>query len=76
MAGIGDHFGVLVQRALINFERRGDPRLPPLREFLVRNVEDDRVGDGVDGDHIVILDESDRTAFLSFGDDVANNEPM
>ena len=75
-ARIADKFRVLVQRALVHLEGRGDPRLPPLRKLRVRNVENDRVADRVNGNHISILNESDRTAFLGFGDDVANDKAM
>lgn len=74
MTSVRDRLRVPEQRSLLDLERRRDPDRPPPRHLLVRNVDVQRVGDGVDGDHISVLNERDRSSDLSLGDDVTDLE--
>ena len=76
MASVRDRLGVLVQRALGDLERRRLPRLPPPLQLLWGDAELDGVLDGVDGNDIAVLHQSNGAADLGFRYNVADAESV
>lgn len=76
VTGVLHGLDVLVKRALVRLERRGRPGLSALLEFLRRHSQLDRVGHGIDGDDVPILDQRDGPPDLGLRHNVSNDEPM
>src|SRR5215831_15001914 len=71
----GSHqLGVLPQGARGVAVLPGLPRLAPLLQVLVAEVDREAALDGVDGDHVAVLEQADRAADLRFGADMADTE--
>src|SRR5580704_17993406 len=67
---------VLVERAAGEFVRRRLPGGAAFRQFAIGEGDVDAVLVGVDRDPVTVVNEGDRTAFLSFGRDVADDEAV
>ncbi len=68
---------VFIQSALSYLEWRNLPFLPSSIEFLVTDVNKiNSVLDGINGNGVSIMDESDGPACLSFGNNMTNYEAV
>lgn len=76
VACVRDKLGVLVERTLADLERRGNPRLLSSSELRIGYVHVERVGDGVDVNHVAVLQQCNGTSDLSFGSHVANDKAV
>jgi hypothetical protein len=76
VAGILDDLGVLVESTLRVLERRGLPAELSLLHLLLADIGVNDSLLGIDGNGVTILDESDRTTVLCFGDDVTDEETV
>ena len=76
MTGIRYDLGVFIQCPLRHLERWRLPRFPTSLHLLFCYLHFQSVRHGIDTDDIPILNESNRTADLSLGNDVADDETM
>ena len=76
LTGIRYELGVLVEGSRSDLEGRSLPVLPSSLELGIGNIHRDRVGLGIDVDHIAVLDQGDGTSDLSFGSDVTDDESV
>src|SRR6187200_2294512 len=67
---------VLREHASCRLRRWRNPRFPSSRQFLIAHIDAQEASGSVDRDAIAVLHERDRTAFLSFRRDVADDEAV
>lgn len=76
VASVPNKLDILVERTLVDLERRRLPlRTPPL-DLLVRHVHVHRVGLGIDGNHVSVAHERNRSPDLSLRDDMSDHEAV
>lgn len=76
VAGILHNLNILVQSPLVHLEWWGGPLLPATLKLVCRYLEVDCIFDGIHRDNITVVDKCNGATYLSFRDNVANDEPM
>ena len=76
MASIFHGFDIFIQRPLLRLEWWSGPVLPAAFEFVFWYLQVDCIFDSIHRNCISIVDKCNRTAYLSFRDNVANHESM
>ena len=76
MTGVCYHLRVFIQCPLGHLERWRRPGLPASSQLFFGDLHVHGVRHGINMDNVLVLNESDRTAYLCLRNDVADDESM